>query len=462
VSRGKWKVEWKEDKDFDLVFRPRLRRPEPPVWYPGMIGAPSAPSEKLRDTRLPSNRPSTQNEGRDNRPAGRLRPVIVGVAVNLGTQIKATLWKAKTRLQFTGWLQYIPTATAAVACFLVATAGWAIGHLQVVLFWPPFVVGSILLLVFIVDVCTLKLGFRPSEPLPGRMDELGAFDLMRARRACRSFQNRNLTEADRAELMECVRIHSQAAGLLGDHPIRFEYIAAPLTVWPVVGGHEFLVAIAPRDYDRMAVIDVGRSLQKVVIHATRMGLATCWIGPGADHESIVAHLGSRLDPERDHIICVCAVGYASRFLPLPIRLISRIQRRRLPLSSLFFADPEFQRPLDTESAPFNRFGRCYEVCQWSPSSFNAQPTRCVGVVEHTEGEEHPVRFDFYAATASRFYAPVALGIWCANWETGCAALGTPGRFAKLKPEERTVHGAPELPRYDVSWLVDRRPHSPGA
>ena len=412
--------------------------------------------------RLPSNRPSTQSEGRGNRPTGPLRPVIAGEAVTLGTRIKAALWRAKTRLQFTGWLQYIPTATAAVACFLVATAGWAIGHLQIVLFWPPFVVGSILLLVFIVDVCTLKFGLRPSERLPGRRDELGAFDLMRARRACRSFQNRNLTEADRTELMEHVRIHSQPSGLLGDQPIRFEYIAAPLTVWPVVGGHEFLVAIAPRDYDRMAVIDVGRSLQKVVIHATRMGLATCWIGPGADHESIVAHLGSRLDPERDHIICVCAVGCASRFLPLPVRLISRIQRRRLPLSSLFFTDREFQRPLDTESAPFNRFGRCYEVCQWSPSSFNAQPTRCVGVVEQTEGEEHPVRFDFYAATASRFYAPVALGIWCANWEIGCSALGIPGRFVDLKPEARSVHSATELPRYDVSWLVDRRPHSPGA
>ena len=212
----------------------------------------------------------------------------------------------------------------------------------------------------------------------------------------------------------------------------------------------------------MAVIDVGRSLQKVVIHATRMVLARCWIGPGAGHESMVAPLGSRLDPERDHIICVCAVGNASRFLPLSVRLISRIRRRRLPLASPFFADPDFQRPLDPESALFNRLPRCYEVCQWSPSSFNAQPTRCVGVVEYIEGEEQPVRFDFYAATASRFYAPVALGIWCANWEIVCAALGNLGRFAKLKPEQRVVHDALELPRYDVTWLVDRRLRSPGA
>ena len=35
--------------------------------------------------------------------------------------------------------------------------------------------------------------------------------------------------------------------------------------------------------------------------------------------------------------------------------------------------------------------------------------------------------DFVAVTASRYYAPVALGIWLANWETGCTTLGIPGR-----------------------------------
>ena len=83
----------------------------------------------------------------------------------------------------------------------------------------------------------------------------------------------------------------------------------------------------------------GAPAGRFVVHqATRTGLATCWIGPGADHASILRHLGDRFDPEHDHIICVCAVGSASRFLPLPIRLISRIQRRRLPLTALFFAD----------------------------------------------------------------------------------------------------------------------------
>ena len=64
-----------------------------------------------------------------------------------------------------------------------------------------------------------------------------------------------------------------------------------------------------------------------------------------------------------------------------------------------------------------------------------------------------VRFEFYAATRSRFYAPVALGIWCANWELGCAALGQAGRFEVLDAAAREVDGAPDLPRCDVSWVV---------
>ncbi|MGW1168977.1 hypothetical protein [Streptomyces sp. NPDC002550] len=54
-------------------------------------------------------------------------------------------------------------------------------------------------------------------------------------------------------------------------------------------------------------------------------------------------LGSRFDPERDHVICVCAVGYRSRFKPLTIRVVQRLQSGRLPLTSLFFADSRIQR-----------------------------------------------------------------------------------------------------------------------
>ncbi len=369
---------------------------------------------------------------------------------------RSALWRLKVRLQFTGWLQYIPNAAAALVFLAVAAVGGLIGAVPLLLFWLPAGIGMVLLAILVFDLLTVRLGVCPIDLHPERADGLDAFDLMRSRRSCRSFQRRNLTDADRAELMDAVRRHTRPDRLVGSRPIRLEYVAAPITVWPTVGAHEFLVAIAPHDYDRTAIIDVGRSLEKVVIDATRMGVATCWIGPGADQRSIARHLGSRFDPERDHVVCVCAVGYRSRFEPLTTRGMELMQHRRYPLERLFFADPRFQASLPVDEPPFSSFGRCYEVCQWSPSSYNGQTTRCAAVMEQVGDRERLERFDFCAATDSRYYAPVALGIWVANWETGCEALGTPGHVAVLTPGQRGVTGAPALPRYDVSWVADRR------
>jgi nitroreductase len=373
------------------------------------------------------------------------------------------IWRVKLRLQFTGWLQYIPPSLLTVGLFIVAAFASLLG---VPMAADAFLVlGCLLLASSMFDLMTVRFRLRFPERLPTRNDDLGMFDLMRARRSCRSFQTRKLTANDLDELMSCVQRRGGEAKL-GESPVRFEYVSAPLTVWPTVNASEFLVAIAPRKYNRLAVIDVGRSLQKIVIDATRMGLGTCWIGPGADQSSVAGHLGDRFNPEQDHIICVCAIGYKSMYLPMFLRVFNRQLHWRLPLSSLFFSDTDFQHPLNIDAYPFNRFGRTYEVCQWSPSSYNGQTTRCVAVTrpeEHRERAESPedkqrlVRFDFIATTESRYYAPVAVGIWCADWEMGCEALGIDGHLAVLPDEQRGVRDnetGHHVPHYDVSWLLD--------
>ncbi|NOH92947.1 nitroreductase [Vibrio sp. AIC-3] len=360
------------------------------------------------------------------------------------------IWKLKLKLQFSGWLQYIIHAIWIFLLLLIAGVGWLIGHWQALLFWLPLGLAALLSVALVGSIVMVKYGLHPAEKLPPNKNHLDAFDLMRSRQSCRSFQSRNLTSEHHAELLKFVQFHTRENQLLGQKTIRLEYIKAPLTVWPVVGAHEFLVAIAPKEYNRLSVIDVGRSLQKVVIEATRMGIATCWIGPGADNKSIVQHLGNKIDPTKDHVICVCAIGYESMYKPLFIRLFNRLTRKRLPLSELFFSDLLFNKPLDTQTNPFGAYGRCYEVCQWAPSSYNGQTTRCIAITEQDNDEKNLTRFDFYASINSRYYAPVALGIWCANWEIGCAALNKRGYF-KVLP---LITDAPELPRYDISWVVN--------
>ena len=375
------------------------------------------------------------------------RAIIDSIRIPVLRNLFTRVWQTKLRLQFTGWLQYVPPLVVILVFFLIAGIAHLLGGTQVAMGFT--FAGYLLLAVEIFDLITVKFRVRPPERLPKRKDDLGLFDLMRSRRSCRSFQTRKLTEADQAELMESVQRHMKEAKL-GKSQVRFEYISEHLTVWPTVNASEFLVAIAPLEYDRLAVMDVGRILQKIVMDATRMGLGTCWIGPGADHKSIMNHLGDRFDPKKDHIICVCAIGYKSSFIPIFIRAFNAQFYRRRPLDALFFGDPQMKEPLNMDAYPFNKFGRTFEICQWSPSSYNGQTTRCVAVNDK-KGLE---RFDFYAVTASRYYAAVATGIWCANWEMGCDSLGIHGHFAILSAEEKGVPEKEDLPRYDISWVLD--------
>lgn len=366
-------------------------------------------------------------------------------------KIAAGIVRAKMRVQFTGWLQYLlPLIFVLLSILIGGIADLLNVRLLAILF---LAFGALIFTVVLFDLVTVKFRLRFPEHLPKRNEDLDLFDLMRVRRSCRSFQTRKLTDADFNELMESVRLHTKEPQI-GKSPARFEYISAPLTVWPTVNATEFLVAIAPKEYDRFAVINVGRSLQKVVMDATRMGLGTCWIGPGADQISIKENMGDHFDSEKDHIICVCAIGYKSNYIPIFIRVFNAQVKQRLPLSELFFADTGFAQPLDIETAPFNHFGRNYEICQWAPSSYNGQTTRSVTNVEESGDLKS---FDFYATTVSRYYAPVAVGIWCANWELGCEALGIQGHFSARTAGERgisTEEARPQLPKYDVSWVLE--------
>ncbi|MBU0479926.1 MAG: nitroreductase family protein [Proteobacteria bacterium] len=354
-------------------------------------------------------------------------------------------WMMKRRLQFTGWLQYLIPMFLSLPFLAIGLPLYFFAHLWASL--PFLVPAGLLLLAAVLDILTVKWHIQFPERCPRRNDGLDLFDVMRARHSCRSFQTGRISDEDREALCASAKAHL-AEPKFGDGPIRLEYIAGPVTVWPPVNAREFFIAIAPKEYDRRAVMDVGRTLQHVVMDATRMGIGTCWIGQGADHASIIKLLGDRFDPAQDNIICVCAIGYASRYIPAFIRFFNaKFSNRRYPFNALFFTDPACTKPLDTTTAPFDRLGRTYEICQWAPSAYNGQTTRCAAVTDNAT----VIRFDFFAATMSRYYAAVAVGIWTANWEMGCQAQRITGRWEFLDP---TTVEAGELPRYDISWLLD--------
>jgi hypothetical protein len=378
------------------------------------------------------------------------RAIVDKISINFIRQIVIQLIGFKLKLQWKGWLQYLIPVPLLMLLLLISFIFYLlIGKLSALIILG---MAFLLLIKIMFDIITVKYKIRFPESRPKRNDDMNVFDLIQLRSSCRSFQTKKIQEKDFKELMESVERHL-AESKFSNEKIRFEYISIPIRVWPVVNGTEFIVAIAPKAYNRLAIMDVGRTLQKIVIDATRMGLATCWIGPGADHKSITSQLGERFNPERDNIICVCAIGYKSKYIPLFINIFSRSMRQRLPIDSLFFDSHKMDTSININQEPYARFGRSYETCKWAPSSYNGQTTRGIIISE----DNKVTRIDFMAVTSSRFYAAVASGIWCANWELSCNELIIDGRFSSLNnteidlTESQSNAGAPI---YDISWVVN--------
>jgi len=371
-----------------------------------------------------------------------------------------SLWKLKERLKYTGWLQYCIGFFWAVPPLLLSSVEhWIMGS---AVYMPGLAVGLLGLATF--ELATCKYNIRPTEALPVSPNPKIQTDIaaIKARYACRSYQSRNLTPEHRQEIMTVAQTHIQNK-LFAEHKIRFEYMAQPLVVWPAVNCKEFMVAIAPKSYySKHAIMDVGRALEKTVIHATKLGIASCIIGPGADHKSTIETLGpQKFDVEQDHIICVCALGYQSTYAPSFIRLISKAMRNRLPPAQLFFKDAKCTIPItepELTQEPYAIFQQALECARWSPSSYNAQTTRGVLAIEEKSIDDKKLviqQFDVYRANKSKYYATVAVGIWMANWELACQQLGLAGTWMVDPSREQENASTTEPPLYDISWVLDK-------
>ena len=176
------------------------------------------------------------------------------------------LWKLKLRLQHSGWLQYtVPFIWASLLLPLAAAEYLAFGE-----HWVFIAIAKMFAFIGVFDLLTVKYDIRPRESLPSPRTELTDIEAIHERHSCRSYQSRKMTEAHRQEILDVARVSLKQK--LYDHPIRLEYIDNPVKVWPAVNCNEFLVAIAPKQYSKESIFDLGRSLEQVVLHATKMGL----------------------------------------------------------------------------------------------------------------------------------------------------------------------------------------------
>jgi len=203
-----------------------------------------------------------------------------------------------------------------------------------------------------------------------------ARELIDRRYSCRIYVDQPIADEDQRRLVDYMA--TKTDGPLGSRA-RFGLIAAASgdasalkrlgTYGFIKGATGFLVGAVrrgPKDLE-----DYGYLLEEVILHATGMGLGTCWLGGTFTRSSFVRRFGGL---ERGETMpAVVSIGLIGDDGSERIREREE-GGRRLPPSELFF-EHGFGEPL--EIGAVGAYAEALEAVRMAPSATNKQPWRLV-------------------------------------------------------------------------------------
>jgi nitroreductase len=203
-------------------------------------------------------------------------------------------------------------------------------------------------------------------------------DTITRRFSCRTFSGEALEEGDRVSLAETAA--AMTTGPFGSR-LRFALAAASVrdttalkrlgTYGTIRGAAAFILGAA--EPQGMYLEDFGYAMERLILHATDLGLGTCWIGGfftrGSFSRRISASRGERIPS-------VAAVGRIPDRQKAEAGFMRRSVggSRRKPWEELFF-DGGFQTILTAEQA--GAYASPLAMVRLAPSASNRQPWRVV-------------------------------------------------------------------------------------
>ncbi len=204
-------------------------------------------------------------------------------------------------------------------------------------------------------------------------------DVIKSRRSIRSFSNKALAEEDEKALKDSIRRARDVKAPLGTS---YELVQIPLTPHDrdrmkissygfIIGEQGFIVGICENSKD--GLIDLGHSMEAIVIDLTSRGIGTCWMVSTFKRSAF----DDKIDLQEGQILAaIIAYGYPSRKPSIFDRLakFSSKSDQRLPFNNLFFMN-DFSNPIYEGECYHAR--PCLEAVRAAPSGYNKQPWRIV-------------------------------------------------------------------------------------
>ncbi|MDJ0667048.1 MAG: nitroreductase family protein [Desulfobacterales bacterium] len=272
-------------------------------------------------------------------------------------------------------------------------------------------------------------------------------DLIQRRKSCRSYAPRPLEPETKD------RLHAFGTSLetpfWGNVP-RFDLVDVgppgrgrmPGTYGTIKGAGTFLVGAMKRGPGDME--DFGYLFEQLILLATDLDLATCWIGVTVARGPLQDKI--RLQPQ-ETIPAVSPLGYPARRRGLTdtVTRASLGSARRKPWSEMFF-DGELGVPLDKQAA--GDYAIPLEMVRQGPSATNKQPWRVV----RQNGAFHfflQRAAGYTRMTSAADLQRIDMGIAMCHFELAARELSLDGNWTAIKPWPSPL---PKRCEYVVSWM----------
>lgn len=140
--------------------------------------------------------------------------------------------------------------------------------------------------------------------------------------------------------------------------------------------------------EKNLAIQFGYDFEKIVLKATDLGLATCWIGASYKEKEILTLVEGK---EGERVLMLTPIGLkASKHLGERIIRGAIKADKRKDFGDLFFKNA-LDQPLKKD--PSNPYHELLDLVRLAPSAGNVQPWRVV---------EHEIGYDFYARGAKMY------------------------------------------------------------
>lgn len=208
----------------------------------------------------------------------------------------------------------------------------------------------------------------------------------------------------------------------------------------VKGARSFLAGAVRKG--PMDLEDFGYLFEKIVLFATGIGLATCWMGATFSKPLFAEKMG--LKPEEE-LPAISPVGYRAikRSLRDAVFHISAGSRNRKEWPELFF-DGSFQSPL--RRGDHEKLDMLFEMVRLAPSAVNKQPWRLIldgrevhFFLKRTKGFEKMFKTDLQR---------IDMGIAMCHFELAAGEAGIHGAWKVSRPG---ISSLPDNVEYAVSW-----------